>query len=79
MEGTDKELTQPTTSESEADFVMGKSTKADKEKKKTKKAEEVGEERIKSTFNLAGASSKDHDELKRKREDFAVQLRKKKK
>ena len=30
---------------------------------------------MKATFNVGG--SKDHDELKRKREDYAVQLRKK--
>jgi hypothetical protein len=51
---------------------MGKSTKAVKDKNKTKKPEEVGEERMKNTFNLAGGSTKEHDELKRKREDYAV-------
>ena len=44
----------------------------DKDKKKTKKPEEVGEERMKNTFNIAGGSAKEHDELKRKREDYAV-------
>jgi hypothetical protein len=31
----------------------------------------VAEERMKQTFNV-GAGAKEHDELKRKREDFAV-------
>ena len=63
----------------DAEFVLGRSAKTEKDnsKKKTKKPEEVGEERIKSTFNIAGGSTKEHDELKRKREDYAVQLRKK--
>ncbi len=55
-------------------FQLGKNNlDADKKKKKT---ESHVEERIKQTFNLAG-SAKEQDELKRKREDFAVQLRKK--
>lgn len=51
---------------------MGRSTKTDVDKKKKKKADEVGEDRMRSTFNVGGGTSKDHDELKRKREDFAV-------
>jgi nucleosome binding factor SPN SPT16 subunit len=78
MEGTEKNQSHLHAG-GDVDFVMGKSKQPEKDKKKAKKPEEVGEERIKSTFNIAGASSKDHDELKRKREDFAVQLRKKKK
>lgn len=58
-------------------FTLGKSDKNDKDKKKTKKPEEVAEQRIKDTFNIAAGSSKENDELKRKREDYAVQLRKK--
>jgi len=73
MEDTTKQdLTQGSATGGEADFNIGKTTKTDKDKKKTKKPEEVGEERLKSTFNLAGGSGKEHDELKRKREDFAV-------
>jgi hypothetical protein len=72
MEETNKDLTQGSTTEGGVDFHIGKITKTDKDKKKTKKPEEVGEERLKSTFNLAGGSGKEHDELKRKREDFAV-------
>jgi hypothetical protein len=53
------------------DFVFGKSSKPDGDKKKKKNAEEMAEERLKQTFNV-GSGSKDHDELKRKREDFAV-------
>ena len=53
------------------DFVFGKSSKADHDKKKKKNADEMAEERLKQTFNVGGGS-KDHDELKRKREDFAV-------
>lgn len=62
----------------EAVFEIGKSGKTDDKQKKKKKNENVAEDRIKEHFNL-NASNKDHDELKRKREDFAVQLRKKKK
>jgi hypothetical protein len=49
---------------------MGRSSAADQDKKK-KKGENAAEERIKQTFNLAG-SGKEQDELKRKREDYAV-------
>jgi hypothetical protein len=52
--------------------VMGRSVKVDADKKKFKKPEEVGEARMQSTFNIAGGSAKEHDELKRKREDYAV-------
>lgn len=51
------------------DFVFGKSSKADQEKKKKKTGEEIAEERLKQTL---GGGTKDHDELKRKREDYAV-------
>lgn len=71
---------QPTqNTEQDSAFVLGKVAKADADKKKMKKADDVAEERMKATFNVGGGTSKDHDELKRKREDFAVQLRKKKK
>jgi len=53
------------------DFVFGKSSKADHDKKKKKTGEEIAEERLKQTFGVGGAT-KDHDDLKRKREDFAV-------
>lgn len=59
------------------DFAFGRSAKPDGDKKKKKNAEELAEERLKQTFNV-GAGAKDNDELKRKREDFAVQLRKNK-
>lgn len=56
-------------------FQLGKvasSAEADKKKKKQIDAEQ----RIKDTFNLGGTSDQ-ADELKRRREDYAVQLRKK--
>lgn len=53
-------------------FNMGKDKNADTTKQKKKKPEDVGEERLKNTFNVGGASSKDNDEHKRKREEFAV-------
>ena len=59
-------------------FEMGRSGKNETDKKKKKKNENIAEERIKQTYNLS-APTKDQDELKRKREEFAVQLRKKKK
>ena len=71
---------QPTqNTESDSAFVLGKVAKSEADKKKMKKADDVAEERMRSTFNVGGGTSKDHDELKRKREDYAVQLRKKKK
>jgi hypothetical protein len=51
-------------------FQLGR-THTDGDKKK-KKVENHAEERIKNTYNLASGSSHVHDELKRKREDFAV-------
>ena len=56
-------------------FQLGRSstTEADKKKKNLNRAEE----HIKSTFNFATAG--EQDDLKRKREEYAVQLRKKKK
>ncbi len=56
--------------------MFGKSSKGDTDKKKKKNVEEQAEERMKQTFNV-GTGAKDHEDLKRKREDFAVQLRKK--
>ena len=50
------------------DFVFGKPSK-DHDKKKKKTGEELAEERLKQTL---GGGTKDHDELKRKREDYAV-------
>lgn len=58
--------------ENQEAFDLGRSAKADVDKKKKKKNENVAEERIKQTFNLSGNNDKEHDELKRKREDFAV-------
>ena len=56
-------------------FQLGRSStsEADKKKKNLNRAEE----HIKSTFNFATAG--EQDDLKRKREEYAVQLRKKKK
>lgn len=51
--------------------MFGKSSKADADKKKKKNIEEMAEERMKQTFNV-GSGAKDHEDLKRKREDFAV-------
>ena len=59
---------------SEGGFTFGKSTTSLNDKKKAK--HDHAEQRIKETFNIGG-SSEHHDDLKRKREDFAVQLRKK--
>jgi hypothetical protein len=53
---------------------LGKSTSSAADKKKGKV--DHAEQRIKDTFNIGGGAEH-HDELKRKREDFAVQLRKK--
>ena len=58
----------------EGGFNLGKSTASTADKKKGKV--DHAEQRIKDTFNIGG-SAEHHDELKRKREDFAVQLRKK--
>lgn len=57
-------------------FNIGRTVEADKKKKNPEKQVE---ERIKQTFNIAGGDKDQQDELKRKREDYAVQLRKKKK
>jgi len=51
---------------------MGKSQKSDADKKKKKKPETVTQERIEKQFNIHGAGGKDQDDLKRKREEFAV-------
>ena len=53
-------------------FNLGKDKQIEVEKKKKKKADEVGEERLKNTFNVGGTGQKDNDEHKRKREEFAV-------
>jgi hypothetical protein len=55
-------------------FNLGKSSSSAVDKKKGK--HDHAEQRIKETFNIGGGADH-HDELKRKREDFAVQLRKK--
>jgi hypothetical protein len=55
-----------------ADFSIGQS---DNDKNK-KNAPQTAEERIKETYGIAADA---HDDLKRKREEYAVQLRKKKK
>lgn len=46
------------------------------QKTKVKNMDELAEERMSKTFNTGGAH--EADELKRKREEFAVQLRKSK-
>jgi len=56
---------------------MGKGANPQQDKHKKKKPEQIGESRMQQTFNVQG--SKDHDDLKRKREEYAVNLRKKKK
>jgi hypothetical protein len=59
---------------SEGGFTFGKSTTSASDKKKGK--HDHAEQRIKETFNIGGGAEH-HEDLKRKREDFAVQLRKK--
>jgi hypothetical protein len=59
---------------SEGGFTFGKSSTTTSDKKKSK--HDHAEQRIKETFNIGGGADQ-HDDLKRKREDFAVQLRKK--
>ena len=49
---------------------MGKTAATAGDKKKGKV--DHAEQRIKDTFNLGGGGAEHHDELKRKREDFAV-------
>jgi hypothetical protein len=56
------------------DFSFGR-TPSQIEKKK--KPEEIAADRVKQTFNMAREG--EADDLKRKREDYAVQLRKKQK
>lgn len=51
-------------------FNLGKSSSTVTDKKKSK--HDHAEQRIKETFNIGGGSAGHHDELKRKREDFAV-------
>ena len=51
-------------------FQLGRSAVTELDKKK-KKLENHAEERIKQTFNLAG-SAKEQEDLKRKREEYAV-------
>ncbi|CDW72241.1 importin subunit alpha-1-like [Stylonychia lemnae] len=72
MEGTDNNQF----ANQQDDFAFGRSNKGEADKKK-KTADELAEERLKQTYNVGGGS-KDNDDLKRKREDFAVQLRKNK-
>jgi hypothetical protein len=67
---TNKTQEQMAASGEEPLFSMGKDTKADADKKTKKKPEQVAEERLKETFNLGGVAG--GDDLKRKREDFAV-------
>lgn len=52
-------------------------TDAHATKTKVKNMEELAEERMSKTFNV-GAGAKETEDLKRKREDYAVQLRKNK-
>ena len=48
--------------------------------KKVKSAQQVGEQRISQTFGGSNTNEKgEADEMKRKREEYAVQLRKQKK
>jgi hypothetical protein len=63
---------------SEPAFVIGKSKADGNDKKKKKKPEQIGEERMKETFGI-GLGNKDQDDLKRKREEYAINLRKSKK
>ena len=58
--------------QSEDMFNIGKDKKADQAKQKKKKVDDVAEERLKNTFNVGAGGSKDNDEHKRKREEFAV-------
>jgi hypothetical protein len=58
-------------------FMFGKASSSALDKKKKLKPEQVGEERMHQVFNAS--SNKDHDDLKRKRESYAIELRKKKK
>ena len=53
------------------DLALGRSGKDADKKNKKKTVDELAEERMKQTFNVGG-SAKDTDDLKRKREDFAV-------
>jgi hypothetical protein len=52
-------------------FNLGKSTASSTQDKKRGKIDHA-EQRIKETFNIGGGGSENQDELKRKREDFAV-------
>ena len=78
MESNNNQVANPSSvpSTQEVDFNIGRNKAAD-DKKKKKKAEDVAEKRLQEHFHV-GASSKDNDELKRKREEFAENLRKKK-
>ena len=64
------------TGAAESGFQLGKVTSGADADKKKKKHGDHAEQRIKETFNLGGSSDQ-ADELKRRREDYAVQLRKK--
>ena len=55
----------------DAGFQLGKLVSGSDADKKKKKAVDHAEQRIKETFNLSGSSDQ-ADELKRRREDYAV-------
>jgi hypothetical protein len=57
----------------QVDFAIKTDTHA--AKSKVKNMDELAEERMSKTFHVGGGA-KEADELKRKREDYAVQLRK---
>jgi hypothetical protein len=65
-----------TNSGMQVDFAIGRSD-TQTQKPKVKNMDELAEERMRQTFNV-GAGTKDNEDLKRKREDYAVQLRKNK-
>ena len=80
MEGgaNSQQLTQAPTNAGthvQVDFAIKNDTHV--AKSKVKNMEELAEERMSKTFNVGGGA-KEADELKRKREDYAVQLRKNK-
>ena len=71
MEGTNQQQPLNLGAQVEVDLALGRSGKDADKKNKKKTVDELAEERMKQTFNVGG-SAKDTDDLKRKREDFAV-------
>lgn len=63
------------------EFSLGKvQNKGGQANNKKKKPEDIGADRMKEVFNVGGGGKgTEHEDLKRKREEFAVQIRKKKK